>query len=605
MNAKTPNRSALILLLWAGVLAAQNPLPTTHLRDLYLRAQELESFNRFDQAVELYQRLSEANPSDLAAYAGVRRCLLQLHRYAQLEQFILQLQKTYRHLQFECDLAELQYLQGEKAPALQRWLAIVDANPLSEEAYQRVGGALEAYELWKEALSVYQQGRKRLKRPQQFAFEISRIRYHERQYEESSEELLAVLKSTPEQFGQVQAQLLNFMSDPPAFMPILHAIEKALKADRSLATAGHQILGAGCTQAKKYDNALQYYIQLETLTRSGEMAALPGHFIFSLATTALNDKAYAEARAAFKRLVEHYPASPYSRRAELSLAEIHEQQKEYPQAIDAYQRFVDRYPRANEALAALMKIGEIQFNSLYDLAAAEQTFLKMANDRSSAGYRFKAWLRLGDVAVAAGNLARAESCYETVGREAPETIPDSKEAHLGLARVEFYRGRPGKAISRLSRLLYGKPMSAPNKTENDALELYLFLTEHRPDSIGVSTLGEAHFLMAQRRYADSVARVSSVSGPLLPAAWLLAVEAYRKLGRPERAVPYCDSLQQNLEAPFADRGLMLAAELYLQDLGDPVQARKKYETVLEKFPQSVYIEEARSRVRELDKKLKP
>jgi tetratricopeptide (TPR) repeat protein len=605
LNAKTLSRSAIVLLLWLGAIRAQNQMPAPQLRDLFLHAQELETFNRFDQAAELYQRLCEANPADLAAYSGARRCLLQLQRYAQLEQLVLRLQQSYRHLQFEADLAELLYLQGQKEQSLQRWSNIVDANPLSEEAYQLVGGSLEAYELWPEALAIYQQGRKRLKRPQIFAIEVSRIQNHEQHYDESSEELLDLLKNTPEQFGLVQAQFLNFMSEQQAFLPMTRAIEKAIKADRSLAIYGHQILGAACTQAKKYDTALSHYIQLEALTKSGEMAALPGHFIFALGFAALSDKAYAEARAAFARIVEQYPSSPYCRRAELALAEIYEQRKEYPQAILAYQQFVSRYERATETWAALMKIGDIQLNGLFDLGAAEKTYQKIVDDRSSSGYRFKACLRLGDVAVAAGNLKRAEECYETVTREAPENVEVNKEANLGLARAAYFRGQPTVAMARLSYLLYAKPTSSPNKVENDALELYLLLAENRSDSLSMCRLGGAAFQMAQHQYAAAAEQLPAIRGKLAAEARMVLIEAYRKLGQAILAISYCDSLQQSDDAPFADRALLLEADMYLQDLAEPAQARKKYETLLEKFPQSVYIEEARIRVRELDKKLKP
>lgn len=604
MNAKRLSLNLVLLLVWLGAIQAQQQMPASQKRDLLLRAQELEAFNRFDQAAELYQRLCEVNPADRVAYAGARRCLLQLHRYAQLEQIILRLQQSYRHLQFEADLAELLYLQGQKERALQRWSDIVDANPLSEEAYQLVGSSLEGYELWPEALSVYQQGRKRLKRAQAFAIEISRILYHEQRYEESSAELLSLLKSAPEQFGMVQAQFLNFMSEPEAFAAMTRAIERTLKADRSLAISGRQILGAACTQAKRYDAALSHYIQLEALTKSGEMAALPGHFIFALAMTAMNDQSYVEARAAFTRIVEQYPASPYSRRAELALAEIYEQRKEYPQAILAYQQFVGRYERAAETWSALMKIGDIQFIGLFDLAAAEATYQKIAQERSAAAYRWKAGLRLGEVAIAAGHLENAKACYEKVAKEAPENAEVHQEAHLGLAQVAYYGGQPAVALARLSRLLYARPMSAPDKIENDALELYLLLAESKNDSLALTGLGEAAFKLAQHQYAAAAEGLLSIRGKLAPEARLLLIAAYRKLGQTSRAISYCDSLQQNEEAPLADRALMLEAELYLHDLADPATARKKYETVLEKFPQSVYIEEARTRVRELDKKLK-
>jgi tetratricopeptide (TPR) repeat protein len=603
LRAKTRIINVFCYLCLSTAVWAQLPTNQQPSREFLLRAGDLESFRRYDLAADIYVRLCEVNPEDMTAYSGARRCLLQLQQYVRLEQLALRLQKSHRHIQFEADLAEIAYLQGQADEAVRRWMNIVDNNPLSEEAYALVGATLEGYGLWEEALSVYQQARRRLKASVQFALEISRILHQQGRYEQSALELCTYLVEFPDQFGVVQSQFINYQNEPSSFRPTVKCLEKQIKNTPQLALLGRQILGAIYTQTRKYEEALQQYLLLETAEKSKENRPVPGHFLYQLGMTALQDSAYAPARLAFGLLIEKFANSPYSRRAELSLAEIFEQQHEYSKAISAFEKFAARHEKSQETLAALSRIGDIQLYQSFDLMGAEKTFKQILAEYGRSQYQYTGMYRLGEIALAAGNLKEASDYFSTIIRETAESLETHRLALWALAQMDFYAGRPSSAEKRLERALSLKSASEPNKVENDVLELYFLLTTNHGDSIGLARLGEGRLSLRQRHYEQAIKQFQSVTGALENEAKFNILEVYRLSGRPIMALPICEALLQDERCHQADRVLMIQAEIYERDIKDLNQAQKKYETLLEKYPQSIYIETARNRVRELDKQL--
>jgi len=594
-----------LLGLFIGVSASSGQTPTalSLYRSQIMQAAEWESFRRYDLAAELYVRLSQTSPADMAAYSGARRCLLELHQYARLEQHILQLQKHHRHVQFEVDLAEILHRQGQAEEAVRRWLAIVDSNPMSTEAYTLIGATLETHELWKEALFVYETGRRRFKAPWQFALEISQIRYQLGEYEKSGEELCLFLAEFPGQATIVQSQFLNQANERAAFSPLVKSLEKEIKKDGASAARCRQILVALYTQAKEYEVALQQVLILENAADKSPQRPAVGHYIFTLGTTALRDSAYAPAREAFTLLLATFPTSPYAAQAELSLATLYEAQKDYRQAISAFEKFIARHQRSDQVLVALTHIGEILFYRLFDLAAAEKVFEQILQTYPQHAYRFTCLYRLGEIALAKGDINSAVGYFSKITGEAAGSTESYRSAQLALAQMDFFVGRPSLAEKRLKRLLALQPGSEPNKVENDALQLLVLLTENRQDSLGLATLGAARLDLLQHRYDQAVERLQAMKEAAFPEAQITLVDALRRSAQPERAVVICETLWQSNACLQPDRVLLMLAEIYDRDLKDLSHAQTYYEALLEKYPQSIYIEQARQRVRDLDQQL--
>jgi len=591
-------------LLWLALavgLQAQAPSPQ-QARQMLARAAEYESLRRYDLAAEIYVRLTEAAPTDQVAYGGAKRCLLQLQQYARLEQLVLQLQTRFRRLELEADLAEIAFLQGQRKEAVQRWMNLVESNPQSEQVYLLIGATLERYSLLDEARQVYELARRRFKSPVRYAQEISRIAHRQGDYGLSARELEAYLAAFPEQAARIQSQFLNQAAEEPAALPsMVHALTDLIKRVPQRAVIARQILGALHIQSGKYDEALRQYLALETSNQDSARTHPPGYYLHLLGTTAMQDSAFVPAKQAFNLLLQHYNDSPFSRDAELALGEIYERQKEYAAAIAAYEKFTSRHEKSSHMTTALLRIADIQFRQLHDLPAARAGYERAL--MQAGAQQALCYYRLGEVAMAADSLTAAEAHFSRIVSEIPAAAELHRQARLALAALDFYTGKLGSAEQRLKELLALKAGSAPSRVENDALELYWLLTENRADSVGLQKLGASRLDLLQRQYDRAVERLLSVAGSTATEARITLIEAYRLSGRAKAAVPVCEALWQDDLCRTPDHVLMTLAGLYESELGLADEARKKYETLLEKYPQSIYIEEARRRVRLLDKQL--
>ncbi len=603
LKKSNPAVKGLLVLALAAVLPAQTPGPQ-QTRQMLARAAEYESLRRYDLAAEIYVRVTEATPADQVAYSGAKRCLLQLQQYARLEQLILQLQTRFRRMELEADLAEIAFLQGQRKEAIQRWMNLVESNPHSEQVYPLIGATLERYDLLDEARQVYEQARRRLKSPVRYAPEISRIAHRQGEYELSARELGAYLTSFPEQAGRIQSQLLNQAAEESAALPpMVRVLTDQIKRTPEGAFNARQILGALQMQAGKYDEALKQYSALETSRQDSSVSQPPGYYLHLLGATAMQDSAFVAAKQAFNLLLQHYSDSPYSRDAELALGEIYERQKEYAAAIAVYEKFTSRQEKSQHMITALLRIADIQFRQLHDLPAARTGYERALS--LTGAHRALCYYRLGEVAMAADSLTAAEAYFFRIVREIPATAEPHRQARLALAMLDFYTGKLSSAEQRLKELLALKSGATHSRVENDALELYWLLTENRADSIGLQKLGAGRLYLVQRQYDRAVERLLSVEGGTATEARFTLIEAYRLSGRANAAVPVCEALLQDDRCRTPDRVLMTLAGLYESELRHPAEARKKYETLLEKYPQSIYIEEARLRVRQLDKQLNP
>ncbi|NLP11392.1 tetratricopeptide repeat protein [bacterium] len=601
MKKSNPTINGLLVLTLATVLQAQ-ALGPQQTRQMLARAAEYESLRRYDLAAEIYVRLTEVTPTDQVAYSGAKRCLLQLQQYARLEQLVLQLQTHFRRMELEADLAEITFLQGQRKEAVQRWMNLVESNPQSEQVYLLIGATLERYDLLDEARQVYVLARRRFKSPARHALEISRIAHRQGEYELSARELGAFLTAFPEQAARIQSQCLNQAAEEPAALPpMVRVLTDQIKRIPDRAAGARQILGALQIQAGKYDEALKQYLALETDGQDSARTHPPGYYLHLLGVTAMQDSAFVPAKQAFNLLLQHYSDSPYSREAELALGEIYERQKEYTAAIAAYEKFTGRQEKSQHMITALLRIADIQFRHLNDLPSARAGYERALSQ--AGAHRALCYYRLGEVAMAADSLSVAEGYFSRIVRELPAAAEQHRQARLALAVLDFYTGKLTSAEQRLKELLALKAGSAPSRVENDALELYWLLTENRADSIGLQKLGAGRLYLGQRQYDRAVERLLSVEGSAAAEARLTLIEAYRLSGRAEAAVPVCEALLQDNRCRTPDRVLMALAGLYESELHHPDEARKKYETLLEKYPQSIYIEEARRRVRLLDKQL--
>ena len=146
---------------------------------------------------------------------------------------------------------------------------------------------------------------------------------------------------------------------------------------------------------------------------------------------------------------------PHNRYALLNLQRLYEDQQQWSEAADARERLMRQdetpQPESRQILAFLRnQIGRVSLQAGASVEA-EATFRGAIDTDASAA---PAYLNLGDVRAAGGDLAGATEAWERLTRAAPD------RAHLALGRLErayASTGDPGRFVTLCQRLIAQHP----------------------------------------------------------------------------------------------------------------------------------------------------
>ncbi|HNW59245.1 MAG TPA: hypothetical protein PKI62_06190 [bacterium] len=606
---KTIGKYLLLLGILVAAVTAAAQTPQEALR-LQMRAQQLEALGRLDEAGELYARaaLGLASQRDLNAYSSARHCFERIKALDAWEALILGLQQRFRALLFEVDLAEIAWLRNDQPEARQRWRQIIADNPLDEQAYALVGSALLKYTLYDEARELYEGGRKAFKTPDKFVFELVRVYAGQGAYDRMTAEYLHFLEKNRNQTSFVQSQLLAAAEEAEVSRQIVAAIERAIREDATLKEQGYALLAALYTQQRAYEKALHCYDYLEELASS--KPAEVGRYYYSLATVALNDSALADARAALEKLLARTSENnPYRPQAAFALAQLLEKEGAYDQAAAGYRAFIRAYPDRPEIPSLYLHLGALYFERFFRPEAADSIYAALLQRPLPQPARLVALQKRAECAVARGDLEAARSWLQGLKRDAPPLSGAQRQADLMRARLEVYEGRPVRALQQLEAAVRAPRMqasAAADTVQNDILDLLLLLRESRRDSLGCAVFGKALWLQQQRRYAaalDTLRHLEplAVNKSLQERARFLQVDLLRCLGRTEDALAVCTTIFQDSTSLEPDLAVVIMAEI-CQERSEPQKARQLLESFLEKYPESIYIEQVRGRIRLLERR---
>ena len=194
-----------------------------------------------------------------------------------------------------------------------------------------------------------------------------------------------------------------------------------------------------------------------------------------------------------------------------------------------------------------------------------------------------------------------------VHRETPAGYGRQRQADLMLVQIDLFEGRPGRALQKLEKLIGeagGGGETKADTVQNNLLDLYLLLRGSRQDSLGLIRFGKALWLQRQRSHAaafDTLAALlgGSGKGALAERARFMQVDLLRKMERLPEALAISATLAADSTGLAPDLALMTMAALH-EESNEPEKARQFYESFLEKYPESIYIEQVRGHIRRLE-----
>jgi tetratricopeptide (TPR) repeat protein len=587
-------------------------------------AQSLEQAGELDRAVELYEGLYRSDPNNYVYFDGLRRVYTQQRKYESAITLIEdRLKSQPSDVGLRASLGGVYYESGSERSADSIWNGIIRIDPKNVGLYRLVAAQMMEHRLYEQAVKIYLEGRRASGNTGVFVDELGTMYTVLQEYNAASAEYITMLKSSPQQLPFVQSRIGAFTVRNEGLRAATEVTREEVRNSPENITV-RKLYAWLAMEGRDYQTALEEYRTIEKLSGSSgtellnfaNRASQDGKYL--VASEAFHDVIglsrvptfVSQARFGYARSVEELSAQADSSGTQVApqpsptgnfqLGMASETEQSFRNVLQLYEAIIKDYPNSDFDAQSYYRMGVIRMNRFFDFDGAIDAFTHARKTAQRIELACEASLKIGEVYVAKNDLEAAARAYQAL-KLIP--LPNYQQRALYyLAELDYFGGKLDSALAKL------KPLTGNLDSDlaNDVLMLQYFIVENNTtDPIALVAYARADLLMRQRRYSESLAMFDDVV-KRFPAA-LLVDDATMKIGelllllkQPVDAITTFRHIVNDMpESILRDHAQMKIAETYQLTLRDSDKAIEAYEYILAKFPHSLYVEEARKRIRQL------
>ncbi len=570
-------------------------------------AQDYERRGHYDAALKIYRDLYEAVPKNQLYYEGVKRNMLRLKRFDELGELVRAQIRLTDGIKYHADLGEVLYQQGEHEAALQQWRDLLQRFAAQKAAYTYAANAMIANRLYEEAVEVYLSGRKQFDSDDVFVFELANIYAMRLKFSEATREYLKQLEKNPNQFSYVESRLINYTKDREQAEQVAGVLREYLSQKKNH-FLGRKLLANLYLRMEDFRHALQEFMLLEELEPPNKnRKEIAGQYLFFFAEKALNARQFQFAQEAYQLILTKHSDSPYRSRAMFGIGMAEQQQGRPAEALKHFDDLLQTRETGAWAEEALFRIGEIYFNDFFNVDKALEVFNRLVKTYPHGKKTTEAYFRIADCHAARSDFETAETWY---GRGVATLPQDSRLRDQGIFRIaylQFLHADYDSALTSLAKITAKlQQPGADQSFVNDALELTFLIEENRTESPeALASYVEAQKLRMQREDGAALALLEQITtvhpqAPIIDETLLLMGEMESQRGNHLAAIGHFRSLLlEHGDSIYNALVQKRIAEIYELGLADLDSAFEEYENVLINYPASLYVEEVRQKLRDL------
>jgi len=587
-------------------------------------AQSFQQAGDWERAVALYESLYHSDPTNYLYFDGLRNGYMQLRSYDKAINLVEQQLTLHRNdVVLLASLGGVYYESGSEQKADSVWNRVIGIDPKNIGLYRVVASQMLEHRLFQQAVNIYLAGRAATGQRDAFDDELASLYMLLQQYTAASTEFIKLLHSSPQQLSFVESRIASFTIREAGLRAATDVTREEVNKGPDNITV-RELYAWLAMEGKDYRTAFEEYRVIDRLGNAD------GAELLDFARRASQEKSYGVASEAFQNIVvlSRSPAIvsqarfgyarsmedlsaqadsvsvPASGHAQLQggsePTRISESEESLQNVVHLYEAVIKDYPSTELAAQSFYRIGIIRMDRLFDFNGALEAFGQVKSMTRSVDLASESSLKTAEVYIAQNNLTSARREYESL---LMVTVPAYRQsAQFGIAELDYFEGRFDSSLTEL------KPLVATLNSDlsNDALMLQYFILENKAmNEVALTEYAKADLLKRQKKYSEALARFTEVVH-LYPAT-LLVDDATMKMGelhlllnQPNEALTAFQHVVFDMpESILRDRAELRIAETYQSVLKDKEKAIGAYEFILAKFPNSLYVEQARKRIRQL------
>lgn len=571
-----------------------------------MQAKEYYFSGEYKKAVIIYESLYSNKQFKELVYENYLNSLFKLKEYNEAEKIIRKrIKEDGNKLEFLFDLALTYQEKGIPAEADKIYNDIIknlkpDIFYINEIASQFFN--INNYQL---ALKTFLQGRKLLNDENQFAAELVNLYRYERNKEGVTRESLKLVALNPAYLGITKSTILRTYEVNSDY----HILKSAILRDIQKNPQNIELidlLAWTFLQLKDYDMALIQTIALDKRTNDN------GAHVYALSNVFLNNLAYSAAEKGFNYLTEKGKENPYFIPAKINLLKIKNKQLivEKPNTSSLlelekdYSLLIAELGTSPQSLFAIIELSKLKAYHLNKSVEAEN-ILEKALDIKGLSLENLSYIKLdlADIYILNKNFWDASLMLGQVEKSFPNT-PIGQEAKFKNAKISFYNGDFKWAKSQLDVL----KASTSQLIANDALDLSLLIQDNLfEDSSGTALkiYARAEFLRFINKNDEALNTLDSIknnysSNALVDDVLLSKAKIYNSQNKTNLAIEaYEEILAHHSQSIWVDDALYSLGILYQDNLADKEKALHYFQKLIEDYPGSLFVIDARNRFRAL------
>lgn len=594
-------------------------------------AQRFEAQGQIDQALEIYKYLVDKDPLNYSYYQRYTYHLFSLKNYAELQRVIQQ------HLQYNpnaegaiVDLGKLYFSRGDTTLADEYWQSELRRLKYSRSFFRTLYNGLISLREFERADKLIKQARDYYGKADLFALEVANIQMMRGNYLESAREYLIWGRNNTGNYRQISSRILRFPTDSSLYAELDSLIQQELNRENAPRET-HKLRADIMFKFHHYTAAVNEIMLFESLNQ------YKGDEILDLAMNLAKEGEYRLAEETYTRIIANNQFRNILPNALLGLADAFEKEmfaerelspfdyfykgnffftSDYITGIDVeehqikkafaiYDSVITNLPRTLFTAQALYRLAELRYRVLQDFDGAGKLYQAAIQNGSDWEICSRCILRLVDLMIAKGESAGAiQYIKETL--PAYSGSPVEKALTVRLMLAEFYSGEIDSVVSRKNDLLGLLGINDP--LFNDVIEFTGFIEKYQsgggvssPEALNDFIKSEQYLRQNKLSEAKEVLNYILINYP----SENISIPVRFRLIQIDLFFRQFEQAEQNLdqlliaENVYADGALFMMGEIAQFRDANPEYAAKWYEIILQRYPNSLYTDTVRKRLRNL------
>jgi len=574
-------------------------------------AESFERVGEYARAEQLYLELLQMQPFNSAIVQSLNKLYLNQKDYSKSVEFLTSRIKTNPvDITLYGLLGNTYYIQGEYKTAFDSWEDGIQKNPGAANTYKILSNFALESRAFDKAAEFLNRGKEIVNDPKMFAYDLGFIYSTTMKFSKAAEEYCNLLLIEPQQLQVIKSRINQYIESPGAADQTFNV---ALRfSEENSSPVFLDLLSFLYVKTGELDLAFEAAVKYD------ERSAQSGNYLFLFAQEVFRSGYYDLAAKSFKYLVEKYPASAYyaqsriyhtnSLEKELERTEVFKWKPfefpdssgswKYNDVASSYSELIELFGNSEPANAARFGLADILFLRKNNPGKAYELYRTIFDKYPFSSAAVPSGFRLAEIDIRNGNIESAKLYLEKVIAHRKSSPDEKISAKYFLSNLMFKNGEFNPATQILEEVAN----NLKNENANDAIGRLMLIKMSQADSSTLQIYANALKLADEMKFEAALEKFSA----LAENDGLMFLNEYSALGKSQMLVGlgrYQEALTslkslylENQFSLLGDKALLFEADIYYYGLNEPENAQKSLNYLLEKFPNSLYLDISREKI---------